>query len=87
MNPGIEYAGVCPHCGATAVKLKSTQRPRRFFKCTVCLQTFQTLEIVLSENWLENLIAEQLCQGRLDGFDFQTRRGVLAFCSRKRIAL
>ena len=73
--------GTCPHCGAGRIKVQTSQKPYRFFKCKVCQKNWKCLEIIYREFWLSDVLTELLSQGRLMEYDFEIRKMLMLISS------
>jgi hypothetical protein len=73
--------GSCPFCGAGRIKVKSSRKPYRFYKCKVCQKNWKCLEIIYRKFWLSDVLTELLSEGRLSEYDFKTRKAITAICS------
>jgi hypothetical protein len=46
-----------------------SEKPRRRYKCRVCLSRWECLEIIDGEpDWLENVLGHLLSEGRLEAY-------------------
>lgn len=74
--------GLCPSCGSGRIRVTTTQKPRRRYKCLVCENTWGCLEVVETKGWLSGVLEILLSQGRFSEYDFKTRQHIRAICDR-----
>lgn len=73
--------GSCPACGSGKIRVYCTTRPRRFWKCDICGVRWKSLEIVEAPFWLSRVLSSLLAEGRLQEYDYLTRKAIMAICA------